>query len=53
MLDPTSIDDIKHAIHELSVRAELARKENRQDDADEMDRRIQRLREKLSQRSPT
>jgi hypothetical protein len=46
----TSINDIRTAIRELSARAELARKEGRQDDAVEIERRIQGYREELAQR---
>jgi hypothetical protein len=53
MLDPTSIDEIKSAIHELSARVDLARKEGRDDDAAEIEQRIAGLRERLDHRSPT
>ena len=53
MLDPTSIDEIKTAIDELSVRADLARKEGREDDAAELAQRIEGFRERLAHRSPT
>jgi hypothetical protein len=42
-----SVDDIRTAIRELSARAELARKEGRPGDADEIERRIQGYREEL------
>jgi hypothetical protein len=45
-----SVNDIRTAIRELSARAELARKEGRPGDADEIDQRIQRYREELSTR---
>lgn len=53
MLDPTSIDEIKTAIDELSTRVDAARKEGRDSDAAEMEQRIQGLRERLADRSPT
>jgi hypothetical protein len=48
--DPHSIDDIRTAIRELSARAELARKEGRNADADEIEQRIQGYREELGAR---
>ena len=36
MREPHSINDIRNAIRELSVRAELARKEGRPADAEEL-----------------
>jgi hypothetical protein len=45
-----SINDIRTAIRELSARAELAHKEGRQDDAAEIERRVQGYREELAQR---
>ncbi len=50
MREATSINDIRTAIRELSVRAELAHKEDRHDDAAEIERRIQGFREELSRR---
>ena len=48
--ETTSVNDIRTAIRELSARAELARKEGRPADADEIDKRIQGYREELAQR---
>lgn len=48
--EPNSINDIRTAIRELSVRAELAHKEGRHDDAAEIEQRIQGYREELSKR---
>jgi hypothetical protein len=48
--EPHSIDDIRTAIRELTVRAELARKEGRPDDAAEIEQRIQGYREELGAR---
>lgn len=45
-----SINDIRTAIRELSVRAELARKEDRPEDAAEIERRVAGYREELGQR---
>ena len=45
-----SVNDIRNAIRELSARAQLARREGRPDDAAEIDQRIQRYREELSER---
>ncbi|MCW2517293.1 MAG: hypothetical protein JWR11_6335 [Mycobacterium sp.] len=45
-----SVNDIRTAIRELTVRAVLARKEGRPDDAAELDRRVQGYREELSAR---
>jgi hypothetical protein len=50
MKEPASIDDIRTAIHELSVRAELAHKEGREQDAAELEHRVQAYREELSRR---
>jgi hypothetical protein len=47
---PASINDIRTAIRELSVRADLAQKEGRQQDAAEIERRIQGYRDELAQR---
>lgn len=45
-----SINDIRTAIRELTVRANLARKEDRAADAVEIEERIQRYREELASR---
>ncbi len=45
-----SINDIRTAIRELTVRAELAHKERRKQDAAEIERRIQAYRDELSRR---
>jgi hypothetical protein len=45
-----SVNDIRTAIRELSARAELARKEDRPDDAAEIERRVDGYREELGQR---
>jgi hypothetical protein len=50
MREPHSINDIRTAIRELSARAELARKEGRPADADELEQRVQGYREELSAR---
>lgn len=50
MGDTTSVNEIRKAIRELSVRAELAHKEGRQDDAVEIERRIDAYREELGER---
>ncbi|MDT5147169.1 MAG: hypothetical protein QOC58_1814 [Mycobacterium sp.] len=50
MREAISINDIRTAIRELSVRAELARREGRHDDAAEIERRIEGYREELSRR---
>ena len=50
MRETISINDIRTAIRELSARAELARKEGRPADADEIDKRIQGYREELALR---
>ena len=51
MRETTSINDIRTAIHELSVRAELARKEGREEDAAEIEQRIQGYRDELGSRA--
>jgi hypothetical protein len=48
--EPHSINDIRTAIRELSARAELARKEGRPADADELEQRVQGYREELAAR---
>ena len=50
MSETHSINDIRTAIRELSVRADLARKEGRPDDAAELDQRVQSYREELAAR---
>jgi hypothetical protein len=50
MQNTNSINDTRTAIRELSVRAELAHKEGRQDDAAEIEQRIQAYREELGRR---
>ena len=50
MREPHSINDIRTAIRELSARAELARKEGRPADADELEQRVAGYREELSTR---
>jgi propanediol dehydratase small subunit len=50
MQEATSINDIRTAIQELSVRADLAHKEGRESDAAEIERRIQGYREELGRR---
>jgi hypothetical protein len=47
---PASINDIRTAIRELSVRAELAHKEGREQDAAELERRVQAYRDELGKR---
>jgi hypothetical protein len=50
MREPQSINDIRTAIRELSTRAELARKEGRPADAEEIEQRITGYREELAAR---
>jgi phage shock protein A len=50
MRETTSVNDIRTAIRELSVRAELARKEGRDADAKELEQRIQGYRDELAAR---
>lgn len=45
-----SVNGIRTAIRELSLRADLARKEGRPDDAAELDQRIEGYREQLAER---
>jgi len=45
-----SINEIRTAIRELSTRAELARKEGRPADAEELEQRVQGYREELADR---
>jgi hypothetical protein len=47
---PASIKDIRTAIRELSLRAEVAHKEGREQDAAELERRVQAYRDELSER---
>ncbi len=47
---PASINDIRKAIRELSVRADLAHKEGREQDAAEIEHRIQGYRDELAER---
>jgi hypothetical protein len=47
---PASINDIRTAIREPSVRAELAHKEGREQDAAELKRRVQAHRDELGKR---
>lgn len=47
---PTSVNDIRTAIEELTARAELAHKEGRDQDAAEIESRIQAYREELGRR---
>ena len=48
--ETTSVNNIRTAIRELSVRAELAHKEGRTADAAEIEQRIQHYREELGAR---
>lgn len=50
MRQTTSINEIRTAIRELTVRADLAHREGRHDDAAEIERRIEGYREELSHR---
>ncbi|SEB26680.1 MULTISPECIES: hypothetical protein [Mycobacteriaceae] len=43
-----SVNDIRTAIRELSLRAELARKEGRPDDAAELEARVAAYRQELA-----
>lgn len=47
---PTSINDIRTAIHEVSLRADVAHKEGREQDGAELERRVQAYRDELSKR---
>lgn len=47
MRAPNSINNIRTAIRELSIRADLAHKEDRHGDAAEIEQRIQGYREEL------
>jgi hypothetical protein len=48
--ETASINNIRTAIRQLSVRAQLAHKEGRHNDAAELENRIQGCREELSHR---
>ncbi len=50
MQETHSSNEIRTAIRELSLRAELARKEGRHDDAAEIERRIENYRVELGHR---
>lgn len=50
MRETTSVNDIRTAIRELSVRAALARKEGREADAQELEHRVQGYRDELAAR---
>ena len=43
-----SVNDIRTATRELSLRAELARKEGRPDDAAELEKRVEGYRQELA-----
>jgi hypothetical protein len=47
---PASINDIRTAIRELSLRADVAHKEGREQDAAELEHRVQAYRDELSKR---
>lgn len=47
---PTSINNIRTAINQLTARAELAHKEGRDEDGAEIERRIQAYRDELGKR---
>ena len=47
---PASINDIRTAIRELSLRADVAHKEGREQDAAELERRVQAYRDELRKR---
>lgn len=50
MRETISVNDIRTAIRELSLRAQLARKEGRPQDAAELERRVNGYRDELAQR---
>ena len=50
MRETASINDIRTAIRELSIRAEVAHKEGRHQDAAEIEQRIQGYRDELGHR---
>jgi hypothetical protein len=47
---PTSVNDIRRAIKELTTRAELAHKEGRDAEGAEIERRIRAYRDELGKR---
>ncbi|MGB6207805.1 hypothetical protein [Mycobacterium sp.] len=47
---PASGNDIRTAIRELSLRADVAHKEGREQDAAELEHRVQAYRDELSRR---
>ena len=47
---PASINEIRTAIRELSLRAEVAHKEGREQDAAELEGRVQGYRDELGKR---
>jgi hypothetical protein len=47
---PTSVNEIRTAIHELTARAELAHKQGRDEEGGEIERRIQAYRDELGRR---
>ena len=49
MRETHSVNDIRTAIRELTIRADLARKEGRPDDAAEIEQRIQSYRNELGE----
>jgi hypothetical protein len=51
MRETTSINEIRTAIRELSLRADLAHKEGRHEDAAEIERRIEGYRAELGNRA--
>jgi hypothetical protein len=50
MGETTSVNEIRTAIRELTVRAELAHKDGRHDDATEIEQRIAAYRKELGER---
>jgi hypothetical protein len=50
MRETVSVNDIRTAIRQLSVRAQLAHKDGRHNDAAELESRIQGFREELGHR---
>ena len=50
MSETHNTNDIRTAIRELSVRADLARKEGRPEDAAELEQRVQGYRQQLAER---
>ena len=47
---PTSVNEIRRAIDQLTARAELAHKEGRDEEGAEIERRIQGYRDELGRR---